>query len=62
MTTDGRPNIIYIFTDQQSYDALSCAGNQELSTPVRSAIAEPSNTVFLSAAVLWQIRIKQALG
>jgi arylsulfatase A-like enzyme len=28
-----RPNIIYIFTDQQTASALSCAGNNELKTP-----------------------------
>lgn len=28
-----RPNIIYIMTDQQSADAMSCAGNGDVSTP-----------------------------
>lgn len=28
-----RPNIIYIFTDQQTATALSCTGNKDISTP-----------------------------
>lgn len=28
-----RPNIIYIFTDQQTASAMSCAGNSDLHTP-----------------------------
>lgn len=28
-----RPNIIYIFTDQQTANAMSCAGNPDLKTP-----------------------------
>lgn len=28
-----KPNILYIFTDQQSATALSCAGNTDLHTP-----------------------------
>ena len=28
-----RPNIIYIFTDQQTASAMSCAGNPDLHTP-----------------------------
>lgn len=38
------------------------ADDDQLSQPVRSAIADPSNTIFISAAALWEIRIKQALG
>jgi len=34
-----RPNILYIFTDQQSAGALSCAGNEELHTPASDALA-----------------------
>jgi PIN domain nuclease of toxin-antitoxin system len=33
-----------------------------LSKPCRSAIADGNNLVFVSAAVVWEIRIKQALG
>ncbi len=29
----GRPNIIYIFTDQQTASAMSCAGNPDVHTP-----------------------------
>jgi PIN domain nuclease of toxin-antitoxin system len=33
-----------------------------LSLKARQAIADPENTVFLSAVVVWEIRIKAALG
>ena len=33
-----------------------------LSREAKAAIAEPENTVFLSAVVVWEIRIKQAIG
>lgn len=33
MFADDRPNIIYIFTDQHTANALSCAGNTDLDTP-----------------------------
>jgi arylsulfatase A-like enzyme len=35
-----RPNILYIFTDQQSHEAMSCAGNARLRTPAMDALAE----------------------
>jgi arylsulfatase A-like enzyme len=35
-----RPNIIYIFTDQQSASMMSCAGNEWLKTPAMDYIAE----------------------
>jgi len=34
-----RPNILLIFTDQQSANAMSCAGNAELSTPNMDSLA-----------------------
>jgi PIN domain nuclease of toxin-antitoxin system len=36
--------------------------NPTLSPRARSEIANGDNAVFLSAAVIWEIRIKQALG
>ena len=33
-----------------------------LSEIARAAIADPENTVFLSAVVVWEIRIKQGIG
>ena len=33
-----------------------------LSETARAAIADPENTVFLSAVVVWEIRIKQGIG
>jgi arylsulfatase A-like enzyme len=37
---DKKPNIIYIYTDQQSASMMSCAGNQWLKTPAMDYIAE----------------------
>ena len=34
-----RPNILLIFTDQQSANAMSCTGNAELSTPMMDSLA-----------------------
>jgi len=33
-----------------------------LSKPARSAISDPENTVYLSAVVVWEMRIKQGIG
>jgi PIN domain nuclease of toxin-antitoxin system len=33
-----------------------------LSEQARTAIADPANTVYLSAVVVWEIRIKQSIG
>jgi arylsulfatase A-like enzyme len=37
---DPRPNILFVFTDQQTYRALSCAGNRWCHTPNMDAIAD----------------------
>lgn len=34
-----RPNIIYIMTDQQGAEAMSCAGNPDLHTPNMDLLA-----------------------
>jgi len=34
-----RPNLVYIFTDQQWAGAMSCAGNSDLSTPALDGLA-----------------------
>lgn len=34
-----RPNILFIFTDQQSFRALNCAGNSHLQTPHMDSLA-----------------------
>ena len=34
-----RPNILLIFTDQQSANAMSCTGNAEISTPAMDSLA-----------------------
>ena len=36
--------------------------NPTLSRDARDAISDSNNLVFISAAVIWEIRIKQALG
>lgn len=36
--------------------------NPTLSKEARVVISEPTNIVFISAAVIWEIRIKQSLG
>ncbi len=35
----GRPHLVYIFTDQQWAGAMSCAGNGDLATPVLDGLA-----------------------
>ena len=38
--TKTRPNILFIFTDQQSASMMSCAGNRYVNTPAMDSIAE----------------------
>jgi arylsulfatase A-like enzyme len=38
-TMDTRPHVLYIMTDQQSADAMSCAGNEHLYTPALDRLA-----------------------
>jgi PIN domain nuclease of toxin-antitoxin system len=38
------------------------ADDPSLDDAVRHAISDPDNTVFLSAVVVWEIRIKQMIG
>ena len=38
------------------------AGDAKLSRPARSAIEDSSNTVYVSAASIWEIGIKNSLG
>ena len=45
-----RPNILYVFTDQQSHDAMSCTGNSNLSTPALDRLAA-DGTRFSNAYV-----------
>ena len=35
----GRPNVLYIFTDQQRVDTLRCYGNEQIETPALDALA-----------------------
>ncbi len=34
-----RPNILFVFSDQQSFDMLGCAGNSQIKTPNLDALA-----------------------
>ncbi|MDX9748817.1 MAG: sulfatase-like hydrolase/transferase, partial [Paludibacter sp.] len=34
-----QPNVLFIMTDQQRWDALQCAGNREIKTPNMDRIA-----------------------
>ncbi len=38
------------------------SNDSRLSPSALSLLAEPTNTIFLSAASLWEIRIKQSIG
>jgi len=37
-------------------------GSAKLSLPAKQLISDPGNVIFISAASLWEIRIKQGLG
>ena len=39
MSTQQKPNILYIITDQQSADMMSCVGNKDLNTPAMDYLA-----------------------
>ena len=39
MNNHNKPNILYLFTDQQSSAMMSCAGNPYLQTPAMDSIA-----------------------
>lgn len=45
-----RPNLLYIFTDQQRVDTLACYGNHQIETPALNGLAEDS-FVFENAYV-----------
>ncbi len=46
--SDPRPNILLLFTDQQTIDAMSCAGNRWVNTPHMDALAR-SGVRFLNS-------------
>ena len=41
-----RPNILYIMTDQQGAEAMSCAGNPDLHTPNMDLLASRNCHIF----------------
>jgi arylsulfatase A-like enzyme len=40
LASDDRPNVLFVFTDQQCADAMSSAGNEDLRTPAMDGLAE----------------------
>ncbi len=47
---DRKPNLLFIFTDQQRFDTMACYGNQWIQTPTLNALADESY-VFENAYV-----------
>ena len=45
-----RPNILFVFTDQQRADTMACYGSMDIQTPNLNALAERS-CVFENAYV-----------
>ena len=37
-----RPNVVFIFSDQQRYDTLACYGNSSMQVPHLNALADES--------------------
>lgn len=50
MTLPNKPNLLFIFTDQQRADTMACYGNDDIQTPNLNALADQS-FVFESAYV-----------
>lgn len=53
-----RPNIIYIFTDQQTASAMSCAGNPDLHTPNLDRLAAAGilfNNAYWYSSTQWPL-------
>jgi arylsulfatase A-like enzyme len=42
VNTGARPNLVFVFTDQQSRDMLGCYGNEDIKTPALDAFAADS--------------------
>ncbi len=40
--TPHRPNLLFVFTDEQRYDTMACYGNDSIHTPNLNALAEES--------------------
>ncbi|MDP6354301.1 MAG: sulfatase-like hydrolase/transferase [Planctomycetota bacterium] len=39
---DNKPNLLFVFTDQQSFDMLGCYGNEQIQTPNLDRLAKES--------------------
>ena len=44
-----KPNLLFIFTDQQSYDMIGLAGNDQIQTPNLDQLAH--NGIYFSHAI-----------
>ncbi|MFW6286424.1 MAG: sulfatase [Candidatus Sumerlaeota bacterium] len=63
--SEDRPNILYIFTDQQHWRMMSCAGNQHLHTPAMDSLAENGvrfNRAYCANPVCVPSRMSMATG
>ena len=60
-----RPNILFIITDQQHTDMMSCAGNPHLQTPAMDSLAEGGirfTNAYVANPVCVPSRISMATG
>ena len=55
---DSRPNIIFILTDDQRWDALGYAGNEIIQTPEIIRILETENIVYVATSHSQEIHIQ----
>jgi arylsulfatase A-like enzyme len=63
--SEDRPNILYIFTDQQHWQMMSCAGNEYLHTPAMDSLAENGvqfNRAYCANPVCVPSRMSMATG
>ena len=62
---DKRPNIIFLLTDDQRYDALSCTGNKEIETPNIDRLADKGvvfNKYYTTTAICMASRSQIMTG
>ena len=51
MGTDERPNVLFLFTDDQRFDTIRALGNAQIQTPNMDALVE-AGTAFTHAAIM----------
>ena len=42
--TRRRPNLLFLFSDQHSYDMMGCSGNKQVHTPVMDQLSSEGST------------------